>query len=110
MGTNESIADSTFDWVIMQNRVNYNSLVMKRLSFYFAPVEKFEVTKLVESKTAYNIYEIEVKLKNNTKNFNKYYIQISNLEEENYPIIDVFNEQMISIISNIPKGNCIVSP
>jgi len=51
------------------------------------------------------MYEVSVNLIN-SQTSEKYYFQVGKIKEENYPILDIFDKNMISLINNEQFGNC----
>ncbi len=105
-GINEERADSIFDWVVMQNREKNESLVLKRLKNYLSPICDFSIGRINESNDSYTIYEVSVTLKSKENRKVNYYFQIGKIAEEKYPIIDIYDNKLVSIITGKPKGCC----
>jgi hypothetical protein len=105
-GINEVKADSIFDWVVMQNRDKNESLVLNRLKNYLSPICNFSIGRIKESNDSYTIYEVSVTLKSKENRKIKYYFEIGKIPEEKYPIINIYDSKLISIITGKPKGYC----
>jgi hypothetical protein len=98
-------ADSLYDWVIFQDREKYKSLVLSKIRKYFTPINEYKIVKLLFSNNSYSMYEVSVNLIN-SQTSEKYYFQVGKIKEENYPILDIFDKNMISLINNEQFGNC----
>jgi hypothetical protein len=105
-GINEEKADSLFDWVVMQNREKNESLVFHKLKYYLSPIKDFKVVGIYLSADLYAVYEVSLTLKNEPNIKVKYYFQIGKILEEKYPIIDIFDSKLTSIITGKPFGAC----